>query len=76
MSDWTAIAELIKDPLLIFLLVVVGILGYVIWALLRTISTLLEQKYELVSEVNANSTTLARLTALIETLVHGRGGPK
>lgn len=76
MSNWISLAELIKDPLLIFILCVLVLLGWVIFSLLKTIKSQVAYERELVAELNANSTTLARLTALIETLVHGRGGSK
>lgn len=68
------LAKLINEPILIFILCLFGILGYVIVSLLKTIKTQVAYERELVSELGSNAKTLARLTALIETLVHGRGG--
>lgn len=74
MELFVAFAELIKDPYAIFTLALISVLSWVIYSLLRTIKSQVDYERELVSELNENSTTLARLTALIETLVHGRGG--
>ncbi len=74
MSNWSALAKLINDPLLIFLLCVYALLGWVIFSLLRTISSQVAYERELVSELNKTSQTVVRLTTLIETMVHGRGG--
>ena len=68
------IAELIKDPYLIFSLCIFAILCWVIYRLLNTIKDQVIYERELVSELNENSQTLVKLTTLIESLVHGRGG--
>ena len=80
-SSWVSIFELLKEPTLIFTLAVLGILGWVIYSLLKVIKHQVDvekehigYERELLSEIGKNSETLARLTALIEILVHGRGG--
>jgi len=74
MEHLLPLAELIKAPHLIFSLCVFAILGWVIFRLLNAIREQTEYERELVSELHSNSETLVRLTTLIETLVHGRGG--
>jgi len=74
MQQWQALAKLINDPLLVFLLCFYALLGWVIFALLRTIASQVKYERQLLSELNENSKTVVRLTTLIETLVHGRGG--
>lgn len=70
------LVELVKDPVLVFILLMFGIMGWVIYSLLKTIKSQVAYERELVAELGGNAKTLARLTALIETLVHGRGGHK
>ena len=76
MSDFIALSTLLKSPLLIFILCVLVLLGWVIFSLLKTIKSQIEYERELVHELSESSNTLARLTALIEILVHGKGGPR
>jgi cbb3-type cytochrome oxidase subunit 3 len=73
-SSWLKLAEGLKDPLLIFVLLVFALLFYVIVILLKHAKEQIEYERELIHELNNNSQTLVRLTTLIETLVHGRGG--
>lgn len=76
MAQWTALAKLIDDPLLIFLLCFYGLLAWVIFSLLRTISAQIKYERDFVAELNRFTETVVRLTTLIETLVHGRRGSK
>jgi cell division protein FtsB len=76
MGEVTAIAKLINDPLLVFIFALFVLLAWVIFSLLRTIGSQVNYERELVSELNKTSQTVVRLTTLIETMVHGRGGPK
>ena len=65
----------LKDsPLLIFLLSIFCILAYVIIAQQKTIKDHLDYERQLGTQLDKNSNTLVRLTALIEILVHGKGG--
>lgn len=74
MLQWSTLAKLISDPLLIFLLCFYALLGWIIYSLLRTISAQIDYERKLISELNETSKTVVRLTTLIETLVHGKGG--
>jgi len=76
MLQWQSFAKLINDPLLIFLLSFYALLGWIIFKLLQTISNQITYERQLISELNETSKTVVRLTTLIETLVHGKGGPK
>jgi hypothetical protein len=66
------IAKLISEPILIFILCILGLLGYIIYSLLNTIKSQVDYERELISELGSNTKTLERLTTLIETLVQGR----
>lgn len=70
-----SLAELIKDPTVIFALFVIVIMAYIIIAQQKVIRENTVYERELTAELKENSSTLVRLTTLIETLVHGRGGP-
>lgn len=72
---WQAISNLIEDPLLVFLLAFYALLGWIIFSLLRTISSQVEYERSLVRELNETSKTLVKLTTLIELLVHHSIGP-
>lgn len=76
MLQWQSLAKLINDPLLIFLLSFYALLGWIILKLLQTISNQVTYERQLISELNETSKTVVRLTTLIETLVHGKGGAK
>jgi hypothetical protein len=75
-SNFVAIAGLIKEPLLIFILCVIAIMAALIFSLLKLIKAQVVYERELVSELGQNSQTLIRLATLIEALVHGKGGSK
>jgi len=74
MSDFLEVIQIVKDPFLVFLLLLFALLGWIIIAQHKIIKEHVTYERELMGQLNENSTTLARLTALIETLVHGRGG--
>ena len=76
MLQWQSLAKLIDDPLLIFLLCFYALLGWIIFKLLQTIASQVSYERRLISELNETSKTVVRLTTLIETLVHGKGGSK
>lgn len=72
----TSLFQTMKSPLLIFLLCLFFLLAYIIIAQQKTLREHLTYERELMNQLGENSSTLARLTALIETLVHGRGGSR
>jgi len=71
-----SIASLLKHPVLIFSFLVIVILAWIIVSQQKTIKDHVTYEREMINQLGANSTTLARLATLIETLVHGRGGHK
>lgn len=75
-TQFVAIAGLIKDPLLIFILCILAIMAFLIFSLLKIIKAQVVYERELVSELGQNSQTLIRLATLIEALVHAKGGAK
>ena len=76
MNGFFELAQNIKEPLLLFLLIVLGMFGGIIVFLLRFLKNHIEYERELLGELSENSKTLVRLTTLIETLVHGKGGSR
>jgi len=74
MDEIISIAKLLHDPFLIFSFFVILILAWIIIAQQKVIKDHVIYEREMMTQLGKNSTTLARLTALIETLVHGRGG--
>ena len=70
MIPWKALADCIKDPLLIFLLCFYALLGWIIYKLLQTISNQVKYERELITELNETSKTLVKLAVLIEALFH------
>jgi hypothetical protein len=75
-SAWLELAKIIKDPFLVFSLTIIAILAWIIFALMRSNQSHVGFERDLMKELSDNSVTLARLAALVETLVHGRGGSK
>lgn len=70
---WPSLAQIVKaigNPVLIMLAIVIAALLLIIWSLIRMLKSKDVYVATLVDQLGANTTTLTRLTTLIEVLVH------